>query len=210
MEKLDAIAMVFDDHLLFADSFAALIERLELFNDVHTLNDKRELTQFLIKHSKTRIYLFLDYYLKNENGLMLVNEIKRLNRQLKIIIMSSTISPAVVTSILDHKPQGFISKSSGFDTILQCLTTIAHGGQYICPVISKIVDHADNTTKISFTSRELEILQYFAQGLSIAQTAEKVYLSKHTIVAHRRNMMAKANVNSITELLSYAREQELI
>ncbi|WP_214227981.1 response regulator transcription factor [Pedobacter sp. B4-66] len=210
MEKTNAIAIVFDDHLLFADSFSALIERLELFSDVHTLNDKRELTQFLIKHSKTPIYLFLDYYLKNENGLMLINEIKRLNRQLKIIIMSSTINPAVVTNILDYKPQGFISKSSGFDAILQCLTTIAHGHQYICPVISKIVDHTDNTTKIPLTVRELEILQHFAQGLSIAQTAEKTYLSKHTIVAHRRNMMAKVNVNSITELLLYARERELI
>ncbi|SDL98534.1 two component transcriptional regulator, LuxR family [Pedobacter sp. ok626] len=210
MEKTNAIAIVLDDHLLFADSFAALIERLELFSDVHILNDKKELTKFIIKHSKKSVYLFLDYYLKNENGLMLINEIKRLNRQLRIIIMSSTISPAVVTSILDYKPQGFISKSSGFDTILQCLTTIADGHQYLCPVISRIVDQIDNTKKIAFTSRELEILQYFAQGLSIAHTAEKTYLSKHTIVAHRRNMMAKINVNSITELLSYAREQELI
>nr|WP_199082738.1 response regulator transcription factor [Pedobacter sp. ASV19] len=210
MEKPNATAIVFDDHLLFADSFAALIERLNLFSDVHTLNDKRELTQFLIKHPKTPVYLFLDYYLKNENGLMLINEIKRLNRQLRIIIMSSTLSPAVVTNILDYKPHGFISKSSGFDTILQCLETITHRHQYICPIISKIVDHRDNTKKISFTSRELEILQHFAKGLSIAHTAEKTYLSKHTIVAHRRNMMAKVNVNSITELLSYAREQELI
>lgn len=210
MEKANTIAIVFDDHLLFADSFSALIERLELFSAVHTFNDKREFTHFLIKNSKTKIYLFLDYYLKNENGLMLINEIKRLNRQLTIIIMSSTISPTVVTNVLNYKPQGFISKSSGFDTILQCLTTIAHGHQYICPVISKIADHTDHTEKIPFTARELEILQYFAQGLSIAHTAEKAYLSKHTIVAHRRNMMAKVKVNSITELLLYAREQELI
>jgi len=210
MQKTNTIAIVFDDHLLFADSFSALIERLELFNAVHTLNDKKELTHFIIKHSKVRIYLFLDYYLKNENGLTLINEVKRLNRQLIIIIMSSTISPTTVTNILDYKPQGFISKSSGFDMILQCLTTIANGNQYICPVISKIVEQTANTRKIPFTARELEILQYFAQGLSIAHTAEKAHLSKHTIVAHRRKMMSKINVNSITELLSYARVQELI
>ncbi|MBB6237314.1 DNA-binding NarL/FixJ family response regulator [Pedobacter sp. AK013] len=210
MEKANTVAIIFDDHLLFADSFSALIERLELFNAVHTLNDKRELTHFLIKNSKTKIYLFLDYYLKNENGLMLINEIKRLNRQLMIIMMSSTISPAVITNILNYKPQGFISKSSGFDTILQCLTTISHGQQYICPVISKIVDDTGTKRKIPFTARELGILQYFAQGLSIAHTAEKTYLSKHTIVAHRRKMMSKVHVNSITELLAYARAQELI
>lgn len=210
MGKTKATAIVFDDHLLFADSFSELIERLDFFNNVHTLTDKKELRNFLIKHSETPIYLFLDYYLKNENCLTLINEIKRLNRRVIIIIMSSTISPTTVTNILDYKPQGFVSKSSGFNTILQCMTTIADGKQYICPIISEIVENISNIRKVPFTERELEILQYFAHGSSIAQTAERAHLSKHTIVAHRRNMMSKINVNSITELLSYAREQELI
>ncbi|SHG53548.1 response regulator transcription factor [Pedobacter caeni] len=210
MKKTNTIAIVFDDHLLFADSFSALVELLELFSAVHALTDKKELTHFLIKHPKVQIYLFLDYYLENGNSLTLINEVKRLNRQLIIIVMSSTISPAAITNILDYKPQGFISKSSGFDTILQCLTTIANGNQYICPVISEIVEHTHHMSKMALTPRELEILQYFAQGLSIAHTAEKAHLSKHTIVAHRRKMMSKVNVTSITELLLYARKNELI
>jgi DNA-binding NarL/FixJ family response regulator len=210
MEKTNAIAIVFDDHLLFADSFSALIERLELFSAVHTFDDKKALLNFLIKHSEAPIYLFLDYYIKNENCLTLFNEAKRLNRQTKIIVMSSVISPIAVTNILDYKPQGFLSKSSGFNTVLQCLSTIAQGNQYFCPEITEIIEHTHHISKIPFTARELEILQYFAQGLSIAHTAEKAHLSKHTIVAHRRKMMAKINVNSITELLSYSRGQELI
>lgn len=114
MGKTKGIVIVFDDHLLFADSFSELIERLEFFNNVHTLTDKKELRNFLIKYSETPIYLFLDFYLKNENCLTLINEVKRLNRQV-IIIMSSTISPTTITNILDYKPQGFVSKSSGFE-----------------------------------------------------------------------------------------------
>ncbi|MFB2119291.1 hypothetical protein [Parapedobacter sp. 2B3] len=36
------------------------------------------------------------------------------------------------------------------------------------------------------------------------------YLSKHTIVSHRRNMMTKSGSKSITELLAYARKQRLL
>ncbi len=207
MKREEAIAIVFDDHLLFADSFAALIERLELFRAVHTLNDDRELIQFLIKNSKTRVYLFIDYYLKNKNGLPLINEARRLNKNVIIIVMSSVASPVAIANILSYSPHGFVSKSCGFDSILECLNTIDSGQQYISPVIHEI---NSVSTTIPFSARELEILQYFAGGLSIAQTAEQTYLSKHTIVAHRRKMMAKANVNSITELLSYARNRELI
>ncbi|MBB6237935.1 DNA-binding NarL/FixJ family response regulator [Pedobacter sp. AK013] len=207
MNKKEAIAIVFDDHLLFADSFSALVERLELFRAVHTLNEESELSQFLIKNPKAPIYLFLDHYLENKNSLPLINEARRLNKNVIIIIVSSVASPVAIANIMSYKPHGFVSKSSGFDTILECLSTIDDGKQYISPEIEKINSVSAN---IPFSARELEILQYFAEGLSIAQTAERSYLSKHTIVAHRRKMMAKANVNSITELLSYARTQELI
>ncbi|MEH6309134.1 response regulator transcription factor [Olivibacter sp. CPCC 100613] len=210
MENNDAIAIVLDDHLLFADSFSALIERLELFRSVHTFSEERGLTRFLIKHSQTPIFLFLDYYLKDKNGLPLINEVKRLNKQIIIIIMSSVVNPTAIANILSYKPHALVSKSSGFDAILECLTIIERGEQYISPVIREIISNSNLTRTISFSTRELEVLQYFARGLSIAQTAEQTYLSKHTIVAHRRKMMAKANVNSITDLLSYARKQELI
>lgn len=210
MEKTDAIAIVFDDHLLFADSFSALVERLEFFRSVHTFSEEREFTHFLIKHSQAPIYLFLDYYLKNKNGLPLINEAKRLNKRIIIIVISSVISPVAIANILSYSPHGFVSKTLGFDAILECLATVGRGEQYISPVISEIVSNANISRKIPFTARELEILQHFAHGLSIAGTAEQTHLSKHTIVAHRRKMMAKVKVNSITELLSYAREQELI
>lgn len=210
MERKNAIAIIFDDHSLFADSFSALIERLELFRAVHTFNDEREFTRFLVQNPQTPIYLFLDYYLKDKNTLPLINEIRRLNRYTIVIVISSVANPTTVANILAYKPNGFISKSSGFNTILECLSVIAQGEQYVCPVIREFISVKNQPNQIPFTARELEILQYFAQGLSIAHTAEHMHLSKHTIVAHRRKMMAKVNVNSITELLAYARVHELI
>jgi len=210
MKKKEAIAIVFDDHLLFADSFSALLERLELFRSVHTLDKEEELTQFLIKHSKAPVYLFLDYYLKNQNGLPLINVARRLNRNVIIIVVSSVVSPIAITNILSYNPHGLISKSSGFEAIIECLNIISSGEQYISPVIAEINSNSNLKSMSPFSAREVEILQHFAHGLSIAQTAERTYLSKHTIVAHRRNMMEKVNVNSITALLSYARKQELI
>ena len=210
MDKKKAIAVVFDDHLLFSDSFSALIERLDIFQAVHAINEEPDLIKFFINHSQSPIYLFLDYYLKDKNALPLINETRRLNRKTTVIIVSSVVSPTTLANIFDHNPKGLISKASGIDTLLECLATIDRGDQYICPVFRKILGNAPKTDKVPFTGRELELLQYFAQGLSIAQTAEQTHLSKHTIVAHRRKMMSKVQVNSITELLAYARGRELI
>lgn len=210
MEGKNAIAIIFDDHSLFADSFSALIDRLELFRAVRTFNSEKELTRFLVQNSQTPIYLFLDYYLKDKNTLPLINETRRLNRYTTVIVVSSVANPTTVTNIMAYRPNGFISKSSGFNTILECLAVMSRGEQYVCPVIEELTDAKNPPKKIPFTARELELLQYFAKGLSIADTAEQTHLSKHTVVAHRRKMMAKAQVNSITELLAYARGKELI
>lgn len=210
LKDINASAIIFDDHRLFADSLSSLIERLELFQSVHAFHSEPELRHFFIRNTQLPVYLFLDYYLKDKNALSVINEVRRLNKHVSVIIVSSVINPITIANILTYNPDGFISKSSGLDILVQCLTAIDTGKTYRCPVIEHIIATTHTTENISFTAREIEILQHFAQGFSITETANRLHLSKHTVVAHRRNMMAKANVHSIVELLAYAREYDLI
>ncbi|WP_057939198.1 LuxR C-terminal-related transcriptional regulator [Algoriphagus resistens] len=203
-------AIIFDDHRLFSDSFSSILEKAEIFTSVHSFFDEKLLIRFLMLESPNPTVLFLDFLLVERNSLHLINETRRLNRNLKIIIVSGVTSPALVKSILNYRPQGFISKFSGFDMVVECLNKNADGRQFICPEIKKILSTVDRATQIHFTSRELQLLQYFDQGNSIMKTAELVHLSKHTVVSHRRTMMKKANCNSITELLAFARQHGLI
>lgn len=206
------IAVIYDDHLLFAESFSAVLERLALFKSVHVfVGDEQAYLRFLVKRFDEPVYLFLDYYLPQKNALTLIKETRRINKKARIIVVSSVASPAIINHILTYDPDGFLSKSCGVDIVIDCLRSIAKAELYICPVIREVINTKSVATNdIPFTARELEMLHYFAQGLSIIDTATKTHLSKHTIVAHRRKMMTKAQVNSITELLAYARNKELI
>lgn len=60
------------------------------------------------------------------------------------------------------------------------------------------------------TRRETELLKYLADGLSSKQIADKLFLSEHTVIAHRKNMMAKTNSGNITEMISWALRKEII
>lgn len=206
-----SIAIVFDDHLLFAESFSALLERLGLFRTVRAFNDEHEFIRFLAKHYDVPLYLFLDYYLPENNALTLINDTRRLNKKAHIIVISSITTPAVIRHILTYQPHGFISKASGIDVILDCLRKAERTKPYLCPIIQQIVEtDSIRGNDIPFSARELEMLQLFALGMSIAQTADQTNLSKHTIVSHRRKMMNKVKAKSITELLAYARKNGLI
>lgn len=204
------IAVVLDDHSLFADSFSATLERLRVFNAVHAFTREKDLIRFLIQHDLGSIFLFVDYYLKDNNASFIIGEVKRIKKNINIIIISSVVNPVTIKSILTYRPKGFVSKSSGTDIIIDCIKKVSKGEAYLCPVIQEILDSSDSIEDMPFTARELDILSYFAKGLSIAETAEQTFLSKHTIVSHRRKMMAKTHSKSITELLAYCRRMNLI
>jgi len=205
------IAIVYDDHLLFAETFAAVLEKLRLFKSVHLFaDDEHAYRQFMVKHFDVPVYLFLDYYLPQNNALTLISETRRINKKARIVVVSSITTPSLIAHILTYSPHGFISKSCGVDIVIECLRTISQGERYMCPVTREIASSEPRVDEVPFTARELEMLRYFAQGLSVIDTANKTHLSKHTVVAHRRKMMTKAGVNSITELLAYARNKELI
>lgn len=58
--------------------------------------------------------------------------------------------------------------------------------------------------------RELEILRYISYGLTSKAIADKLYLSEHTILNHRKNMLRKTCTKSSSELINYAMKLGLL
>ena len=60
------------------------------------------------------------------------------------------------------------------------------------------------------TSRELEVLQFVAQGLTDAETAEALYISPRTVSQHLHSVYGKLSVSSRTAASRIAIDQGLI
>ncbi|MHC8949431.1 LuxR C-terminal-related transcriptional regulator [Sphingobacterium hungaricum] len=201
-------AVILDDQQLFTDSFSSLLNRYKVFDHVHTYYRSEDFIQFLLRHGNKEIYIFLDYYLKDDNGLSVFSDIKRFCKKAKIIFVTSTTSSSILNYLILAQPEAILSKSCSMEVILRCLENVKNGVFFFDEYLEEFVD--DNARNIpNFTIREIELLRYFTEGLSIAQTAEKTFLSKHTIIAHRRKMMAKANCHSIGQLVKIAKDLEI-
>lgn len=207
--KISTQAIIFDDHNLFVDGFSLLLERYQIFDFIKSATTKTDFFRFLECFGNEEIFIFLDYYLLDENGLALLPEINRLNKKAKIIFLTSALSPVVIANIKKYGPHGILGKSCSIQVLKTCVDAIKGGLEFMDPFFAKLTAEQDRGLS-QFTPREIELLKYFAQGETIEKTAEKTFLSPHTIVAHRRKMMAKANCKSITQMLNFAKENELI
>ncbi len=56
----------------------------------------------------------------------------------------------------------------------------------------------------------MEILHLHAQGLTINQIAEKIFVSPDTVKYYRRRIFDRLNVSNIAEALAYAVNSKMI
>ncbi|MEZ4916487.1 MAG: LuxR C-terminal-related transcriptional regulator [Chitinophagales bacterium] len=54
-----------------------------------------------------------------------------------------------------------------------------------------------------FTHRELEIIQLVFQNKTSDYIAQKLYISKHTVSTHRKNILHKSNCKTVLELIDF-------
>lgn len=65
------------------------------------------------------------------------------------------------------------------------------------PVDSRETDHG-------LSPREIEVLRELVRGLSNKEISDKLFISTHTVMSHRKNITQKLNIKSVAGLTVYA------
>lgn len=210
MTKLDH-AIILDDEPLFSFSFALLLEKYHFCRHVETFSHLNELIQHLVFFGEKEVYVFLDYYLEDQTGLSIISEVKRINKKVKVIFLTGGKSPSLVQNIYLSKPHGILSKRGDIHELKKCFEHIDKNCQepFLDETMKAILENSTVKT-LNFTTREIEILNYFANGHGINETAIAINLSKHTIISHRRSMMSKACCKTIGQLIKIAKDNGFI
>ena len=66
------------------------------------------------------------------------------------------------------------------------------------------ISQTSSEEKESLSSREKEIVSYVVKGFTNQEIANKLFLSIHTVITHRRNIAKKLEIHSATALTIYA------
>ena len=73
---------------------------------------------------------------------------------------------------------------------------VGAGGNYVIQVTAN--------DKNQLSERELDVLRLLLEGLSNKEVADRLCLSTHTIISHRKNISAKTGIKSLAGLTIYA------
>ena len=59
---------------------------------------------------------------------------------------------------------------------------------------------------VTITPREFEVLDQISHGLTTKEIASKLYVSDHTIMSHRKNLLDKLNARNVAGMIRKAFE----
>lgn len=77
--------------------------------------------------------------------------------------------------------------------------------------LSKLFRIPENKNgRMLLTPREKDILKFVAKGLSSQGIADKLFISRHTVITHRKNICSKLGIKTISGLTLYALVNKLI
>lgn len=143
------------------------------------------------------------------------------NPNVKFVAITPEQSGITLVNAIRSGITSYIKKDCDIDEIIDSVKETAAGGKFFCgkilETIRKEAIQVDNIENIDFScapltisTRELEIIQLIAEGYTNDQISEKLFLSKHTIATHRKNIMAKLGVNNTAAIVMYAVKTQLV
>ncbi len=78
------------------------------------------------------------------------------------------------------------------------------------PVVIEMKQYKAGKTATVLSERELEVLQLVSFGSSTKEIADKLFLSRHTITNHRKNMLSRSRCKNFAELVRVAIREDLL
>ena len=194
-----------------------LSEFLNMQSDIICIGSYNSVEEFL-EHGAELTgleILLLDINLPGISGVKGIPAIKNLLPNLDIIILSVHSQSEVVFEALCAGANGYLLKSTSLSEIAEAIRTHNQGGSAMSPSIARMairnfIQQApkSNSTATSqdffqdLTSREKEVLEALADGLSYKLIAEKLHMSPSTLPVHIRNIYKKLQINSKSEALA--------
>lgn len=196
-----------DDHALFREGLKFLLSN---FDEIGEIREAENGEQFIsgLKENQADVAL-LDIEMPIMNGIEATKQALQICPELKIIGLSMYSEESYYSSMIEAGASGFLLKNSNFSEVKKAITDVWEGKNYFSSeilqsILTKVVAKKPNTEINDITERETEILFYICKGLSNAEIAKKLTISKRTVDKHRENLLQKTQSKNTANLVIYA------
>lgn len=193
-----------DDHRVLADALAAALARDHEI--VGVVSDGAALLQLLRR--RVGDCLLLDLQMPGRNGLALLPDVRRLQPELRILVLTMFVDRALADVALRAGAHGFIPKEAPLGHLTAAIGEVVAGGRYESPLIPKcshrVGIEAQHPGLACLTPRQQQIVLLMGDGISSSDISRRLGVSASTITFHKQNLKRSLGIDTESDLVRYA------
>jgi DNA-binding NarL/FixJ family response regulator len=210
--------LIVDDHVLFREGMRNIISHWddcevvgEAANGLEALSLARELLPDII---------LMDISMPVMDGINATKQIVSELPSTRIVMLTMSEEKEDLFNAIKNGAQGYVLKDTPSKRLHDELRRMVQGEAPLSGLMaSKVLEEFNRlrtqpkptyAVQEPLTSREQEILELVAQGLSNPEIAEKIYISENTVKKHLRNILDKLHLNNRVEAAVYAVREGLV
>ena len=211
---LNIKVMLADDHVLMREGIRQFLKFDGSIEVIGEASDGEECLQKLEKVKPD--VLLLDINMPKLNGIEVLEEIKRKNINVKVLILTVHNEVDYLIRAVDIGVDGYILKDSESVELKKAIMAVMDGENYIqpklIPMLNKrlITRDSDKEKLESLTGREKEVLIEVANGMFNKEIATSLHISERTVKNHISNIFKKLDVSDRTQAAVFAIKNDLV
>ncbi len=150
------------------------------------------------------------------NGIDLAQCVRAASPETKVVLLTRYADQLYYERAAAAGVDAFVSKRDGFSHLIEAVRTIARGRTYLSPTVANLAGRSANGKKPDaaggrdLTLREREIVQLLAEGRLAKDIAQETGLNVKTVESHRRRVMEKLQLGSVSDLTRFAVRNGLV
>ena len=202
--------LLVDDHPVVRKGLAAVINEqadLHVCAQVGTYDEALE----ALRSHRPDVAL-VDLRLEDGSGLNLIGEMLAVTPELAALVFSMHDDKQFAERAIRAGARGYVMKQEPTETLLEAIRQVRDGEIYLRPdlaphVMERLIADGGNmqlTELDRLSDREVEVLQFMAEGMNRREIAEEMGLSVKTIESYRENMKKKLELRDTVQLAQYA------
>jgi DNA-binding NarL/FixJ family response regulator len=199
--------LIADDHQILAEGIRSLLEHD--FEVVGVVSNGRELIS-AAKQQQPDV-IVADITMPELNGIEAAAQLRDAGVTGKVVFLTMHRDVAYARRAIEAGAVGYVLKHSVSSELVTAIHEALKGQTYITPAIAgELLTSYRNGNAESdaisqqLTSRQREVLQLVAEGLSAKEVAATLKISVRTAEAHKAHILDALEMRSTAELVQYA------
>jgi len=205
--------MLVDDHGLFCNGLAELLERRGNMMVVGSTGVPDQVVPML--RAQQPDLIVLDLRLATTDGLSLLRQMRAQGCETPVVILTMSDSEDDLSAALRAGVRGYLLKDMEPEEVIDAIVRAARGEMVVASAMTlKLAQILQSGPKgsvkgdlvASLTEREREVLDHVASGQSNKVIAKALGISHNTVKLHVRHIMDKLNLRSRVEAAVFSFE----